>query len=1471
MDPLTPPQPPGRPLADPGVVRQAIFDSALETVRGFQPFSNTSHTLAVENPSYDRPRNYRARDVSNAILGGTSLSQRLRADLVLKDNASGSELARKRTTIAQIPWYTDDGVFVDNGSEYSLANQTRLNPGVFARVKNNGDLEAHTVALPGQGVPHRLFLEPKSGIFRGHFDQANIPLVSLLRTLGTTDQQLREAWGDKLAAQNIMKSSPADLAKLYGKIVRGGTATDMPTQQQQIREALENTKLDPDVMQKTLGAPYDRVNAEVLLKSTRKLLAIKNKDNAELLQQLKLDPADPDDRDNPAFMSLVGPEDVISERLRAGSRQLKQILWKAGRMGNFNHVQAGILDRHVRDALLNSGLGQVLEGINPMQHLEQQLRVTRMGVGGIPSADSVPISSRNVQTSHFGIMDPIATPESMNAGVDLRFSRHIRKGPKGELFARFNNVKTGQPEWLQPKQLFNSVIAFPGEMRYADSNYGYVKAIENGKMTLVEADKVTHELGHGEDMFGPTSNMVPLKSAMKGQRGAMGARMGTQALSLEKGEAPFVQNAIPDEEDRSFDELYGEKMGAVRAKQGGQVLSIDEDSMQVRYADGTTGDIGLYNHKPSNRKTYLHQTPTVQPGQTFNPGDLLVRSNYTDDKGSAALGLNVRTGFVPFDGANHDDALALSASLAARLSSQHMYQFKAERDKKDPIDKKRYMGMFAGRYDKRQMEALDDNGIVRKGQVVEPGDPLVLGASQRPGRVGTLSRARSQSWTDQTETWDHHQTGIVTHVAPTKTGVTVAVKAISPLEVADKVSNRFGGKGVVAKIIPDDEMPIAEDGKPLELLANPLGTISRSNPSQNLEAMLGKIAAITGKPYKIKDFGSGPEGLIDLNRFVQTELEKHGLKEKETITDPMTGRQIPNIAVGNTYLMKLHHLAESKAAGRGLGAYTSEGVPSKGGPDGSKTWGMLHLNALLSHGATGAIRSASMIRGQRNPQYWAAVMSGRTPPDPEVPQVYRKFVAQLQAGGINPVRRGTKTHLFAMTDKTINDNAGDRELKNPGTVDWENDSLPPVQGGLFDEGLFGGPGGKRWAKITLHEPMPNPVMEEPIRRVLGLTQKQFLGVISGTEELNGATGPAAIGDALNRIDIPREIAALEHTIRTGRKTARDAAIRKIGFLRNAAESDIHPRDWMWKAAPILPPEFRPVSVMQGSKLPMVADMNYLYRDLYEANQNLKTLTGQVDTADERGALYGALKAVVGLGDPVTTHSQEQEVKGAIRQILGSGPKNSVMQRKLLGSRTDTVGRAAVVPNPDLDMDEIAIPEEQAWKVYQPWIVRHLVQRGMQPLQAAMRVEKHDNEAKTALLEVMKTRPVIADRSPVLHRYGVMAFWPRLTKNKALETSPVINKGFNLDHDGDTMQFHVPASDDEVRDATEKMLPSKNLLAVSNFRAHYVPQQEFQGGLYAGSTARDDRPALTFATRADALRAIASGQIPAGRQIDILED
>ena len=990
--PLTQPPPPPmnpetdlRDFADYKKTRQAIYDNVFAAVANLEPVSNKKHTLRLSNPEWQDGERFTRKQRKQAVLTGGTLARRMKATWELVDNESGAVLDRRTQVIARVPYLTSMGTFVHNGNEYTLANQQRLRPGIFARQKDNGEIEAHVNIMPGKGMSHRLFLNPEKGTFHMKLDQATLPLMGILKSLGATDAQIKEAWGDELYAKNYARANDASATrKLADRVlpkaqregpkdgdgdgnVYDGTPGERPASSlddratvERLAEAISKMELDPEVTKRTLGKPYSHLSPEVMLATTKKLL------------QISRGEAEVDDRDHLAYQTFAGPEDLFAERIRRDHGRLrKSLLMKASFDGNLKKMPSGSLSPQLEQALLGSGLGQAIEEINPAEVFDKQSRISRLGEGGIPSIEAVPDEARGVQPSHMGFMDPLRTPESFRVGVDVQMSRGARKGKDGRIYTRFRDLDSGEMVWKSPQDVADLAVAFPGALNlpadrtlpagfrysalaatrriaagrgtpqdqatvdaYRKASAGAAKRVpvmKGGKITYVPRGEVDLELPSFEDAFSPLGNLVPLKSMVKGQRVAMASRMLTQALPLQGAEAPLVQGAVPGGGgNTSFEEEYGPHMGAVRADKAGRVASVADGVMHLKYDDGTGEEVELYEHFPFNRKTYIHQQPVVKPGDSFKPGQLLVRSNYTDGNGATALGLNARVAYMPWKGYNFEDALVISESMAKRMSSEHMYQHDVEVDERTKVGRKAFVSLFPQKFDRLTLSKMDDDGVIKPGEEVEYGQPLILAARERDRAQNKVHKQRQAGFNDTTVLWKHHDRGIVTDVVRGPKGPVVLVKSVSGMQVGDKMSGRYGDKGVIAAIVPDHQMPHGQDGKPYEVLLNPLGVISRTNPAQKVEAMLGKIAALTGKPYKVSDFDS----VEDMTEFAEKELAKHGLKDLEDVVDPESGRRVKGVATGNRFFMKLHHTAESKGQGRGSGGYGLDETPSKGGETG---------------------------------------------------------------------------------------------------------------------------------------------------------------------------------------------------------------------------------------------------------------------------------------------------------------------------------------------------------------------------------------------------------------------------------------------------------------------------------------------------------------------------------------------------------
>ena len=608
-------------------------------------------------------------------------------------------------------------------------------------------------------------------------------------------------------------------------------------------------------------------------------------------------------------------------------------------------------------------------------------------------------------------------------------------------------------------------------------------------------------LGHSQ-FWGPHTSSIPLMSAVQAPRLFYGARFANQALSLETGEEPLVQNLNElDPKGRSFDEILGDKMGAKRARKPGVVRRITPDSIVMQYDDGEKEELGTPKDFLFNQKSGINVTPLVKAGDKVTQDQLLARSNFTNEKGVMALGKNARIGIVPWKGYSMDDAIVLREGYASDLKSIHYQMEKMDKSDSLETDPKKFRAQFANRFPKEKYENFSDDGVIKVGTILEEGDPIILGTMPRTvssagANIGKLSRAVATNRRDASKVWSEKVPAKVVGAVKTKNGIKVALKYIKPTKEGDKLTLRQGAKATVSKLIPDDQMPRTDDGQPLDVMLNPLSLLSRANPATQHEIRLGNIAKKLGKPLKLP--GYLPRG-EDWNDKIAAMEAEHGVSPKQRIYDPESDSYLEDpVTVGYGFLNKLHHVSSGKVSQRGTGSYDSDQQPTRGGGEMAKAkrYSGLENYATLSSGNYALMRENSTIRGQRDDDFWRSLRSGKPLPKAGEPFVFHKFRHLLAGAGINAREVGKgKFRLAPFTDKDL-DEKNPVDISSGELVDLKD--LSPIKGGLFDERIVAG---DKWGRIKLPRPVINPAMEESVRTILGITKKDLQSVLAGEVDL----------------------------------------------------------------------------------------------------------------------------------------------------------------------------------------------------------------------------------------------------------------------------------------------------------------------------------------------------------------------------------
>lgn len=1437
LDPVSKPYSP----TDYASVRQRILDNTAKALGQRFPLENDRFKLEAVDLGYDDVTPT-LKDEKNAILQNGSVTAKLRGKWRLTNKETGEVQTSKPRIMMNVPWMTERGTFIRNGSEKTINYMFRLTPGVYSRKKDNGMFEAHVNPKQGTGGQFKIELDPKTGIFRVKQGTRGYKLYTLLKRAGVTDDQIKKSWGAQMLDINRRATDIQQPTQTYsGGIPK--VAADKTADYDALLEKLMRTELDPISTEITLGKPHPRLTPETLLEGATKVL------------RLSRGEAEEDFRDGLEFQKIDGPADYFAERIiRDGGGLARGLLWRASRKGSLDDIPPAPLNKHVDSIFNESRHAGYIDGSSLFSAIDLSTRISRIGEGGISGSRTAPSETRAVQDSFAGYIDPVRSVESVRVGLDMYLGSGVRKGDDGKLYTQMLNAKTGKKEWVDSLTAARSKIATRAEH---DSEGKFIPAMHGSRgIKIVPKKDVDYYIMDTSSMFSLGANTVPAKSGIMANRLHMGGKYGTQAMPLVHREAPLVRGT---QGDGVAEEQLGDLMGVRKADFSGRVMKVTKDSITVGSPTGETKTYELYDNFPFNQKGYLRSIPKVKVGDEVKKGNVLATTNFTDDKGAAAQGRNLRVAYINWKGHTFEDAIAISESAAKKLAAEKMYKSRLPVSKNTEFSKKEFMGKFASKYTKAQMDAIGEDGLVKPGTVLQKGDPMIVAVRHNEAKPGSLGR---RTRTDVSETWNHDYEGVVVESMKGDKHATVYTRANVPMKTGDKMSSRYAAKGVV-NVLPDNEMPLDADGNPIDVLLSPLGIISRVNPSQVVEAMAGKVARKTGKPEVLEGF----EG--DMIEKYDRKLRENGLTPTETLYDPRTGRAIPEVLTGEAFYYRLMHMSEDKGSGRGVGGATGEETPSRGGKGGAPFIGGLHTSALVSHNAMKVLKDAKLIRGQANDDFWRDFRMGKMPKMPGTPLVNEKFYAHLKGAGINVDENADRINFFGMTNEQARKLARGHELKVARTYNQKN--MQPIDGGLFDPKLFGA-NGNDWAYIQLDEPLPNPVMEPAIASVLGMTQKKFNAVMAGEEELNGKKGGEAVADALAKLDMSSEVKSALIDLKSASPSKKDKALKRYRFLKSMEEQGVHPKEFMMDRVPVLPPKFRPVTQLDGTNI--TADANIMYRSLMFARDDLRQakerLPGKMlDRA--RKKIYSNYKALTGMYNPDDTKLEEKNVQGLLKWVFGKkGSKYGAYNRRVLGTAQNIAGRGVVVPNPAMPLNKMGIPMKDAWKVFEPFVVRNMVRAGHTPLAAMRLVADRDKKAESFLRDAVKERPILVNRAPTLHKYGVMAFEPVLVKGSAVQVSPSIVSPYNMDFDGDTVTYYAPVSKEAVEEARAKMLPEKNLISPRDMTAHYKPMNEFVQGLYLATRAPKGQPKKTFRTVAEAQDAYNKGEIDIDTPIIILE-
>ena len=675
----------------------------------------------------------------------------------------------------------------------------------------------------------------------------------------------------------------------------------------------------------------------------------------------------------------------------------------------------------IKEFFGSSPLSQFMDQTNPLAELTHKRRLSALGPGGL-SRERANMEVRDVHYSHYGRMCPIETPEGPNIGLISYLATYARINEYGFIEAPYRAVDkaTGHVSdeitYMTADEEDNYIVGQAVEP--VDEN----GCLINARITARHRDEIVEVDRENVDyidvsprmMVSIATAMIPFLPNDDANRALMGANMQRQAVPLLRPHAPIVGTGMEHK-------ICIDSEIVVLAEGDGVVTSVDARHVTVKYDNGETKDYKLTKYLRSNHTTCINQRPIVDVGERVHGGDdpTVLADGPATDQGEIALGQNILVGFMTWEGYNYEDAVLLNERLVREdlYTSIHIeeYEIDARDTKLGPEEITREIPNVG----EDALKDLDENGIIRVGAEVKSGDILVgkvtpkgetdLTAEERLLRAIFGEKAREVR--DTSLKVPHGEAGIVldTKVFTREAGdelgpgvnmvVRVYIAQRRKIQVGDKMAGRHGNKGVVSRVLPQEDMPFLPDGTPLDIVLNPLGVPSRMNIGQVLEVHLGYAAQKLGYKVATPIFDGATYGDIQ-ELLKEANLDPEG---KSVLYDGRTGEPFDNkVTVGYVYFLKLHHLVDDKIHARSTGPYSLVTQQPLGGKAqfGGQRFGEMEVWALEAYGAAYTLQEILTVKSDDvtgRVRTYEAIVKGHNVPQPGVPESFKVLVKELQS------------------------------------------------------------------------------------------------------------------------------------------------------------------------------------------------------------------------------------------------------------------------------------------------------------------------------------------------------------------------------------------------------------------------------------------------------------------------------------------
>ena len=736
----------------------------------------------------------------------------------------------------------------------------------------------------------------------------------------------------------------------------------------------------------------------------------------------------PDDIDHLANRRIRCVGELLQNQFRIGLTRLERVVRERMTIQDLDVVTPQTLintkpiTSAIREFFGSSQLSQFMDQTNPLSELTHKRRISALGPGGL-TRERAGFEVRDVHYTHYGRLCPIESPEGPNIGLISALSSFAQINEYGFIETPYRKVDpkthklTDIVEYMSADVEDNYIIAQASEPVDKDGKFVHdrIRVRFKNEVIEVESDKVQYVDVSPKQLVSIAAAMIPFLEHDDAKRALMGANMQRQAVPLMITESPIVGTGIEYRAAKDSGIL-------VLAEDDGVIEKVTGDSITVKYDNGKKVVHKLRKFKRTNGGTCINQKPIVKKGEKVKKGDAIADGPSTQN-GEMALGKNVLVAFSTWEGYNYEDAILLNERLVKEdvFTSIHIEEYDCEcRDTKLGAEE---ITRDIPNIGDDQLKDLDENGIIRIGAEVRPGDILVgkvtpkgeteLTAEERLLRAIFGEKAREVR--DTSLRVPHGEAGTIVDVKiftrdnsdELGPGVNQIIRCYiatkRKISVGDKMAGRHGNKGVISRVLPEEDMPFMPDGTPIDILLNPLGVPSRMNLGQVLEVHLGGAAKALGWKISTPVFDGATE------EDVRELLAQAGMSEdgKTVLYDGRTGEPFDHrISVGVMYFVKLHHMVDDKLHARSTGPYSLVTQQPLGGKAqfGGQRFGEMEIWALEAYGASHVLQEILTYKSDDvvgRVKVYESIVKGNQLPTPGLPEAFRVLIKEFQALGLD--------------------------------------------------------------------------------------------------------------------------------------------------------------------------------------------------------------------------------------------------------------------------------------------------------------------------------------------------------------------------------------------------------------------------------------------------------------------------------------